>query len=177
MGKTTVYSLGSKLFHWLIAVIVIAMLSVSFFLDDLSGAIKPTAIMLHKSLGLTVFLLMILRAFWIVHTGKPALPTTVARWERCLSHLVQYSLYLFLLLMPLCGWIMSIAANKTPSFFGMFNAPLPWIVPNKALAQWMFSAHETIAWIIIALLCLHIAGALKHYFMDRDKVLQRMWFS
>lgn len=176
MEKIKRYSVGSKLFHWLVALIVLTMLSVSFFLDELPGTIKSTAIMFHKSFGLTILLLMILRSFWIIHRGKPTLPATVARWERYLSHAVQYSLYLFLFLMPICGWVMSVAANKTPVFFGFFNVPLPFIAPNKALSQWMFSAHETIAFIIIALLCLHVAGALKHYFIDRDKVLQRMWF-
>ena len=177
MEKSKEYSLGSKWLHWLIALIVLTMLSVSFFLEDLSGSIKPTAILFHKSFGLTVLLLMVLRSFWILYRGKPALPATVAPWERALSHFVQYSLYLLLFLMPICGWVMSVAADKTPSFFGLFSGPLPWIAPNKALAQWMFSAHETIAWIIITLLFLHIAGALKHYFIDKDKVLNRMWFN
>src|SRR3990167_498034 len=161
MEKTIVYSPGSKIFHWLIALIVLTMLSGSFFLGDLPVTIKPTAIMFHKSFGLTVLLLMILRALWIIHRGKPALPATVASWERHLSHAVQYSLYFFLLLMPLCGWMMSVAADKTPSYFGLFNVPIPWITPDKSLAEWLFSAHQTIAWIIIALLCLHVAGALK----------------
>ena len=176
MEKIKVYSPASKLFHWLVALIVLTMLSVSFFLDVLPGTIKPTAILIHKSFGLTVLLLMVLRTLWILHSGKPALPATVAPWERALSHVVQYSLYLFLFLMPICGWVMSVAANKTPVYFGLFQVPLPFIAPSKPLAQWMFSAHRTIAFIIIALLCLHVAGALKHYFIDRDKVLQRMLF-
>ena len=176
MEKIKTYAFGSKLFHWLVALIVLIMLSGSFFLGDLPETIKPTAIMIHKSLGLTVLCLMILRVCWIIHSGKPALPPTVPLWERYFSHIVQYSLYCFLFLMPLCGWVMSVAAAKPPSYFGLFKVPLPWITPNKPLAQWMFSAHQTIAWIIIALLCLHIAGALKHYFMDKDNVFQRMWF-
>ncbi|OGV43710.1 MAG: cytochrome B [Legionellales bacterium RIFCSPHIGHO2_12_FULL_42_9] len=176
MKKTKVYSPGSKLFHWLIALIVLTMLSGSFFLNDLPLTIQATAIMFHKSFGLTVLLFMILRSFWIIYRGKPALPPTVARWERALSHAVQYSLYLLLFLMPICGWVMSVAADKTPSYFGLFKVPLPFIAHSKPLAQWMFAAHQTIAWIIITLLFLHISGALKHYFIDRDKVLQRMWF-
>ena len=175
MTKSDHYSSGSKLFHWLIALIVLLMLSVSFFLENLPEAIKPTAIMFHKSFGLTVLGLMILRIIWIIHTGKPKLPSTVPLWERALSHFVQYSLYLLLLLMPICGWIMSVAANHIPSFFGLFNLPLPGITPDKALSSWMFAAHRNIAFIIIGLLVLHIAGALKHYWIEKDNVLQKMW--
>ena len=169
------YSTGSKWIHWLVALIVISMLAGSFFLDDVPEQYKGRAYMIHKSVGLTVLFLMILRLFWIRYRGKPALPVSVSAWERFLSHLVQYSLYVFVILMPLCGWIMSVAANRTPVFFGLFPVPIPGIAPNKALSQLMLQAHITIAWIIIALLVLHIAGALKHHFIDKDDVLRRMW--
>ena len=175
MKSKTQYSSGSKLLHWLIAVIVIVMLSGSFFLEDLPETIKSTAIMLHKSFGLTILGLMVLRLVWIIRSGKPALPSAVPRWERYLSHAIQHSLYLLLFLMPVCGWIMSVAAAHTPTYFGLFEVPFPGIVANKALSNWMFSAHETIAWIIIGLLVLHVAGALKHLFIDKDNVFQKMW--
>ena len=176
MKKNQEYSVGSKLFHWLIALLVISMLSVSFFLEDFPEVIRPTAIMWHKSIGITVLLLMLLRGLWIIQSGKPELPAAVPQWERFLSHFVQYSFYLLLILMPICGWVMSVSGGKVPSFFGLFNLPLPGIIPNKNLANWMFEAHRTIAWLIIGFLFLHIAGALKHHFFDKDSVLRRIWF-
>ena len=77
--------------------------------------------------------------------------------------------------MPLSGWIMSVAADRTPVYFGMFKAPLPWIGVNKDLSKFMNHTHEIISWVLIAFISLHILGALKHYFIDKDKVLQRMW--
>lgn len=171
------YSKGSKWLHWLVAVIVLLMLSFSFFLDDVPKAYRSDAFMIHKSLGLTVFFLMCIRLFWIVHTGKPELPSTVVLWERVLSKVVQVSMYVFLFAMPLAGWIMSVAADRVPSYFGLFQMPLYGIPVNKHLAEWMAEAHETIAWILIGLLALHIAGALKHYFINKDRVLQRMFLS
>ena len=167
------YSAGSKFFHWLIAIIVISMLSISFFLDDLPKLYQSLAFMIHKSFGLTVLFLMLVRLLWIQYHGKPKLPKTVAVWQKVLSRIVQYSLYVLLIAMALCGWIMSVAAERTPSLFGLFNMPLP-IEPNEALATWMDEAHKTIAWILIVIIGLHIAGAIKHHFIDKDNVLKRM---
>ena len=173
MKRVHAYSGGSKVFHWLIAFIVISMLSGSFFLDDLPKQYQSNAFMIHKSLGLTVLFLMIARFLWIQLYGKPALPTTVPRWQKIVSRIVQYSLYLFLITMAMCGWIMSVAAERVPSYFGLFSLTLP-IEPNKALAKLMDQSHKTIAWVLIILITLHVAGAIKHHFIDKDNVLKRM---
>ena len=167
------YSKGSKVLHWLIAIIVIAMLSFSFFLGDLPGKYQASAYMMHKSFGLTVLFLVIARFFWILHSGKPALPVSVPTWEKPLSRLVQYAVYVLLVSMPICGWVMSVAENRVPSYFGLFRMPLP-ISENKALSNFMDQSHVTIAWILIALIILHVAGALKHHFINKDNVLKRM---
>ncbi|CDZ78255.1 hypothetical protein BN59_02565 [Legionella massiliensis] len=168
------YSKGSKFLHWLIAVVVIIMLCGSYFLDDLPEQYIGTAFMFHKSIGITILFLMLLRLIWILYAGKPDLPQSVPAWQRSLSKLVQYALYFFVILMPLCGWIMSTAANKAPYFFNMFRFPLPVVPFDKNLAGLMKNAHNTIAWILIALVVLHIAGVLKHHFIDKDNILRRM---
>lgn len=167
------YSTGSKLLHWVIAIIVITMLSLSFFLDDVPDEYKSTAFMMHKSFGLTVLILMIIRFVWILHKGKPSLPISIPLWEKILSHLVQYSFYILLIAMPICGWIMSVAGGRVPTFFGLFYLPLP-IAENKPLSKLMLQCHQIIAWILIVLIILHVAGAIKHHFIDKDKVLRRM---
>jgi len=167
------YPPSIKFLHWLIALIVITMLAGSFFLEDLPKQFQGSAYMLHKSFGLTILFLMILRLIVVWIKGKPQLPVTTSSFEKKLAHLVQYSFYLFLILMPFCGWIMSVAANKTPSYFGFFSLPLP-IAPNKNLAMLMNQSHKTIAWILIVLLVFHVAGAIKHHFIDKDVVLKRM---
>lgn len=168
------YSKGSKFFHWLIALIVIGMLAGSFFLGDLPDPYISTAFMLHKSFGLSVLALVLVRLFWIRHTGKPQLPVSTPAWERFLSRFVQYSLYVFLIIQPLVGWIMSVAANKPPSYFGLVNLSFPGILPNKNLAMVLNNTHKTIAWIMIFLVILHVSGALKHHFINKDNVLRRM---
>jgi len=170
----TKYSSGSKWLHWMVAIIVLSMLCGSFFLDSLPESMKGNAYMLHKSFGLTVLFLMLMRIFWISRVGRPPLPDSVATWEKWLSRLVQYCLYVLLLVMPLCGWIMSVSANRTPVYFGLFSMPLAGIPVDEALSKFMNQAHVTIAWILVGLVSLHIVGALKHYFFDKDNVLQRM---
>lgn len=168
------YSSGSKFFHWVIALIVIGMLSGSFFLDDIPKQYAGMAYMIHKSLGVSILALMILRLLWIFHAGRPPLPVLVPAWEKLLSRVVQYSLYFFVILMPICGWIMSVAAGRVPTFFGLFSLPLPGIPLDENLSKLMNQSHKTIAWIIIVLLVLHTAGALKHHFIDKDTVLKAM---
>ena len=168
------YSKGFKYLHWLVALLVLCMLGFGFLLGYLPGSIKPDAYMIHKSIGLTLLALMLIRLLWILYSGKPALPEYVSRWECFLARAVQHSLYLGLIAMPLCGWVMATASNKIPVYFGWFRVPFPGILPDKVLAHWMSEAHYVIAFILLGLIALHIAGALKHRFIDKDDVLNRM---
>ena len=168
------YSSFSKFLHWIIALAVLCMLIVGFFLDEVPDQYAGTVYMLHKSIGITILFLMILRFIWVHASGKPDLPDTVPLWEKVFSRIVQYGFYLLLLIMPLSGWIMSVAADKIPNYFGLFKMPLPWITPNKSLAEFMEESHLIIAWVIVAFICLHVAGALKHHFINKDSVLKKM---
>ena len=172
----TWYATGSKVLHWLIALLVLLMLCFSFFLSNLSEANQPQGYMIHKSIGLTVLGLMVLRMLWIHYRGRPNLPPTVPRWEKIASRAVQYSFYVLLLAMPFSGWLLSVAENHMPQYFGLFTVPTFGILPNQVLAEAMDIAHKTIAWILIVLVFLHVAGALKHHLIDKDNVLRRMWF-
>ena len=168
------YTKTSKTIHWLTAIIVLSMLTFSFFLSDLPSSIKPNAYMLHKSFGLTVLGLMLLRIIWIISAGRPSLPSNMPNWERIFARAVQHSFYLFLILMPLSGWIMATASKRSPVFFGLITIPCPGISPNQDLAKLMNSSHKIIAWILITLAFFHICGALKHHFLDKDEVLKKM---
>ncbi|MCH9689610.1 MAG: cytochrome b [Gammaproteobacteria bacterium] len=168
------YSTGFKYLHWLVAVLVLGMLGLGFFLADLPKEMKVQAYMLHKSIGLTILCLMLVRVVWIVLSGKPKLPDATPKWEGYLASLVQYGLYLFLISMALSGWLMATASNKIPVYFNWFSVPFPGLSPNEKIADWMYSTHGVIAWILLGLVGLHIAGALKHWLIQKDDVLTRM---
>ena len=171
------YSAGSKVLHGLVAVLVLAMLAFGYFMDDFAAPAQSTVYLIHKSVGLTILGLMLLRLFWVLTYGRPPLPKSVPLWERLLSRTVQICLYGLLLAMPLSGWIMSVASDRVPSYFGLFPVPFPGVHHNKALSDLAFQSHNTLAWILIALIALHLAGAAKHYWIDKDRVAQRMWWS
>ncbi|CAM2873681.1 cytochrome b [Legionella worsleiensis] len=168
------YSSVTKFFHWLIALLVIGMLCMGFFLEDIPEQYQGTAYMLHKSTGITLLFLMLMRAVWVGISGKPALPSSIKPWEKKLARFVQYGFYVLLFIMPMSGWIMSVAADRVPSYFGLFKMPLPWITPDTSLVELMKDSHEVIAWILILFICLHVLGALKHHFIDKNNILRRM---
>jgi len=172
--KTARYTWGLISLHWLIAVLVIPLVSLSFFLEDLPKMIRPTAIMLHKSCGLTILVLMVVRLVCVFKSGRPALPAAMPRWELVLARGVQMALYVFLIAMEMVGWIMSVLSNHIPVWFGVVALPIPGIAPNAAWSELFFQIHQIIAWVLIVLIGLHIAGALKHVIIDKDKVMESM---
>ena len=167
------YATSSIIIHWIVALFVLSMLCVSFYLGDLPKNFISTGYMLHKSVGLTVLGLMLIRILLIMKKGRPPLPLTVPVWEKKLSRFVQLGLYFMLLLMPISGYLMSAYANKLPQFFNLFNIP-NLVDFNKDHAGIMKLIHNTTAWFLIAFVALHILGALKHYFYDKDEVTQSM---
>lgn len=166
----TEYAPVIKFIHWFIAIAILIMLPMGFYITSL----PEIAYTIHKSIGLTILVLMILRIFLVIRLGIPALPKSVKKLERVLSKVVQYGFYLLIILMSMSGWIASVAGGWIPSFFGLFNVPLPGIGINKPLEHFMAESHEFLAWVIIAFITLHVVGALKHHFIDKDNVLKRM---
>lgn len=168
------YASSLKFFHWMIALIVMGMLSFSFFLGDLPDAWIPSAFTVHKSFGLTVLGLVILYLINLMRKGKPPLPASVPKWQHYASRIVHSSLFILLLAMPLSGWIMSTAANRSPVYFWLVTLPFPGISPDQTLASFFNKSHKTMALILIGFVIVHIAAALKHHFLDKDEVLKRM---
>jgi cytochrome b561 len=173
--QRTTYSLRSQFLHALIALLVFIILILGISFERLPDFLSDQAYMIHKSCGLLVLFLMIFRLLFIFKDGRPNLPKHVQTWEKFLSRFVQYSLYLVLILMPISGWVMSVAEGYIPSFFNWFNLDLPFIPLDKGLAKQFANYHYLLAWIIGGLLVFHILGSLKHYFFDKDEVLQSMW--
>lgn len=172
--QTAVYTKPYKYLHWVLALLIIAMLSFGFFMGDMPKAWKGTVYMLHKSTGLSILALIMLRLVLLWHHGKPKLPGYISVWERLLATSVQHALYVATIAMALSGWIMATASNKVPIFLGLFRVPCPFVPENEVLAAVMNTSHKTLAWILLGLVGLHICGALKHYFIDKDDILSRM---
>ena len=123
LTRTDRYSKGAICFHWVIAVLVIANLTIGLLhesLLDVDGVIP-----LHKSIGITVLVLTLGRIAWRLAHRPPAPPETMARWERLAAHAIAHDFYALLLILPLAGWLMVSGTTKRRPFewFGLFDIP------------------------------------------------------
>jgi cytochrome b561 len=170
--------------HWLIALGVIANVTLAWVWPHLADESVRPAIDTHKSIGITVLGLALLRLLWRLTHKPPALPTGYARWEVTASHITHWLLYLLIFAMPLTGWIMDSAwkdAGTHPMFlFGLFEWPRLGFVMHldPALREHMHSLfgdlHEWFSYLLYALFAAHLGGALKHQWLDGAPELQRM---
>ena len=176
-NTSTTYGAVSKFFHWLIFLLVLAMLIFGYFLDDVPKEYKAVAYNLHKLTGLTILLLMLLRLMWALTNSKPLLPAETSCWQRGAERIVHGLLYAALIGMPLAGWIGAVAGEKPPHL-GDFQFNLP-IAPSKALKNTAFDIHGYLAITIIVLVSVHALAALYHHFIKKDNILKRMlpWVS
>ena len=168
------YSGVSIALHWITALAVVGQIVLITIADEVSGSERGYWFGLHKSLGLTILVLTLARLAWRFGHRWIALPDDTPGWQALLARATHILFYVVLLAMPLLGWIASSAANRPIEWFGLFLWPeLP--APDsrgaaKAAMQW----HESLAKVLYVLVGLHVAGALKHHFVDRDGVLTRM---
>lgn len=185
---TQKYTLVAIWLHWLIAIGIIANVTLAWIwpLGDAHPAIgeyvRPM-IDTHKSIGVTILGLAILRLLWRFTHKPPAFPANYQPWERVSAHLVHWGLYFILLAMPVTGWVMDSAykdaALHPNHYFGTFEWPRLGFIQDLPAGTklWVHdsfgAAHGWIAWLVYALVILHVAGALKHQ-MEGHKELQRM---
>ena len=178
------YTRTAMVLHWLVAVLIVVNVLLGLFADDLPDSVVRRAIDTHKSIGITVLGLALLRLLWRLAHRPPPLPASYARRERGLAHGAHIALYALIFALPISGWIHDSAyknAAATPLLlFGVIPWPrLGWIMampPAQKAAfhsQW-FAIHVWLGYALYALVALHVLGALKHQLFDRDKALARM---
>ncbi len=168
------YSAPAKWAHWLIALLIAGAFTLGFVMVDMKmSPDKLKFFAYHKWLGVTVFLLALLRLGWRLYRPPPALPATMRRWERQAAEITHRLLYLLMFAMPLSGWLMSSAKGFQTVYLKLI--PIPDLLDkNAALGAALEAVHEALAWLLLAALALHVAAALKHHFVERDDVLRRM---
>jgi cytochrome b561 len=168
------YSAPAKLGHWLVALLIIAAYSVAWTMVDMK--LSPTKLKLfnyHKWIGVTIFTLAVLRVLWRLYRRPPVLPATMRAWEQRTAEITHRLLYLLLFAIPLSGWLMSSAKGFQTVYLG--RLPIPDAIgKNAALGAALTEVHVALTWLLLGLLVLHVAAALKHHFIDRDDVLRRM---
>ena len=164
----------SKFLHWLVAISVLTTIPVAYFMSRVAkGPLQDNLYNFHKSLGVLILVLMILRLINRLAVGAPAPDPTLKRWERAASSAVHGLLYFLLLALPIVGYVANSAYGATTPFFGLFELP-PIVAKNEPLSEQLFTAHRRAGWLLAILAAMHIAAALQHYVIRRDGVLQRM---
>lgn len=164
----------SQLFHW----VIVALIITQFVLINIEqglplGLAKLAALARHKSVGITILGLAVLRLLWRWMNPAPPLPNTLKPYERVLAHVTHYGLYVLLFAMPLTGWMMSSARSFPVSWFNLVQLP-DLVAPNRSLYETLHETHEVLAWVLVALATLHVLAALKHHFVLKDDTLRRM---
>lgn len=173
MNTKSEYGSIAKFFHWLIVLLIIINLTLGFSFGVISSEAQDKLVPIHQMIGLSILLLVVLRLLWALINIKPRLPTATARWERAAIWTVHGLLYVVLIAMPLSEWIFSTAQDHPPGIFGL-SFPFPGIPLSDAIGDWGFTIHQTLAWVLMILIVIHILAALKHHFYDRDHIFVRM---
>jgi len=166
------YSRGAIAFHWAIAALVLVNLFIGLFHESLLEGVR--AMPTHKAIGVTVLVLSVARLGWRLTHRPPDFPEHMPGWEKALAKGVHWLFYALLIVLPLSGWAFSSDPERLRPFswFGLFEVPL---LPVSAdLAGFAHEAHERMGLAMAGLVALHIAAALRHHFLLRDKVLVRM---
>jgi len=173
--RNTTRSWGSlsKAFHWLIVLLIINQWWIASRADELKGLAKLEALAWHKSFGLTILMLAVLRLLWRLVNPTPDLTVETRRWERVLARISHVLLYALIFAMPLTGWMMSSAKNYPVSWFKMFQFP-DLVAPAEQTFHQMLDLHHLLFKVLVGVALLHVAGALKHHFIDKNDVLRRM---
>lgn len=179
------YSSVAIILHWLIAIMLVSMVFVGWWMEDLreallagQGSIELTQSVYnwHKTAGIAILILSLGRLVWRLTHPAPPLPAGMKPWEKLAASLAHYAFYGVMIGAPIMGWITASASSFPSKLFNLDGVLLPHLpVPQNTDFQHLTaSIHGASGWIILVLLALHAGAALKHHFLDRDGVLTRM---
>jgi len=181
------YTRIAIVFHWVIAAFVVTNIALAWTFkiwDDRPWTQSVTNT--HKTIGITVLGLALMRLLWRIAHRPPPLSPAIARWQAVAARTGHAALYFLIIAMPLSGWIYDsaweYAANVPIDFFGLFEMPrIAWVAdmpagPKKEVDGLFHHVHEWLSYLLYVLLAAHLAGALKHQYFDRIPTLQRMTF-
>lgn len=168
------YSLGAILLHWAIAIAVIVNWRLA---SSAEGASKEQAMALmgtHKALGITILALTVLRILWRITHKQPPMSATLKQWEVTLAKTVHAIFYILLIALPLLGWIANSSFGKGIDMFGLFTIPPLPVANDPKMGGSIYDLHKLLGTSMLFLIALHVLGALKHHFLDKNGAIYRM---
>ena len=165
------YGTTAKVFHWLIVVLLLVQYLIGWLMPDIHRGMKPGAAMtIHVSFGLLVLILIVLRFAWrLIHPVAPE--SSLAPWQRLSSEGVHWLLYALVLATTFTGWLFASFRGWSMSFF--YLVPM-LAAENAAAGRTINGLHQAMEWALLVMIGIHIAAALAHIFIYRDRIMQRM---
>lgn len=185
MGRlmtSTSFTTTTKIFHWLTALLILTIIPLGVIAGrlpvetDAQISQKAFLFSIHKTLGIAVFLVALARIAYAITQSKPGPLHPERRIETLLAEVVHWLLYISLVLVPLTGWIHHASAAVAAPVWIPFANSLPFVAKDPTVSDLFGGLHWIWSKIMVASILLHVAGALKHHFVDRDITLKRMWF-
>ena len=178
------YTRTAIVLHWAIALLIIASVVMIWTVDSLPDDWVRPVVDTHKSIGITVLGLAAMRLLWRFAHRPPPLPSSYSRWERVGAHAAHGLFYVLIFALPLSGWLHDSAWKDAPThpmtWFGLVSWPRIGFVMNldagtkEQMHDLFFTFHAWFGYVLYALFVLHVGGALKHQWLDRERELQRM---
>ncbi len=166
------YGFVAIFLHWFVALLIIGLLIMGLYMVGLPISLQKLKLYgWHKEYGLMVLGLALIRIVWRLSNMVPEL--SLPKIEKIAARTVHWAFYGFMFAMPISGWVITSAAGLPASFFGLFTLP-DLVTPNEEIRQLFQEIHQWLGYGLIATICLHVAGALKHHFIDRDDILRRI---
>lgn len=160
-------------FHWAVVGLVVAQYATKWLPAGFASLSEKQLDGWHLAIGPLLLLLMVLRLAWRVTHHTPAPPSDLSRPLRILSRGTHWLFYAILIVLPILGWVAACGYAAKVSLLGLI--PLPALIgPDKSLAESVGDIHGTLAWVLLAVVALHVSGALYHVFVKRDRVVSRM---
>lgn len=168
------YGLIAQALHWLVAAGILLQFVWAWRIDQADSIRTEFALVnQHKSVGMTVLALVVLRLLWRLFNRPPPFLRGMAGWERRAAVTAHWALYALILAMPVSGWIYTSAAGFGPEFFGLVDIP-GLVDQNERLERFFGQVHQWLAVCILALVSIHVLAALRHQFVLKDGLIRRM---
>ena len=167
------YGTTAKTFHWLIVALLTVQYPIGWLMPDIHRGQTPGAPMtFHVSFGIVILSLIILRLLWrLIHPVAPE--SSLPPWQRLTSEVVHWTLYALVLVTTVTGWLFASFRGWSLSFF--YLVPLPMLASDNAAASKLIDGwHQAAQWTLLAFLGIHVAAALVHMLVYRDRIMQRM---
>lgn len=175
-NTNTDYGHTAKLLHWLMAALFFGMFAVAYTMINLPKSSFILSLYdLHKATGILLFMLFAVRLGWRYINLQPELPSTLPRWQRLAAGANITLLYFLMLAMPLTGFLTSSLGGHHITFYHLIE--IEPLANNKSYSVFFSTAHEWISYLLIGAFTMHVAGALYHHYILKDRVFKRIWIA